>query len=142
KHLGSILANAMTRGDVARNVVREQTRETRRQNRLDKRHAKRLEVGVDIPTKDEIRAILAHAQGHWRPLFVTAVFTGLRASELRGLRWTDVDLDKAELTVRQRADRWGKIGSPKSDAGRRTIPLAPMVVSALREWRLACPKGE
>jgi integrase len=44
------------------------------------------------------------------------------------------------LTVRQRADRWGTIGSPKSDAGKREVPLAPAVVSALREWRLACPR--
>jgi integrase len=31
---------------------------------------------------------------------------------------------------------------PKSAAGERTIPLLPMVVNALREWRLACPKGD
>ena len=43
--------------------------------------------------------------------------------------------------MRQRADRRGSIGSPKSDAGKRSVPLAPMVVSTLREWRLACPKG-
>jgi integrase len=73
---------------------------------------------------------------------VTAIFTGLRASELRGLRWTDIDLDGGELTVRQRADRWGSIGSPKSDAGKRSVPLAPIVVNTLRQWRLACPKGE
>ena len=72
---------------------------------------------MDIPTKDEIRAMLARAQGWARPLIVTAIFTGLRASELRGLRWVDVDLDAGELTVRQRANRWGTIGSPKSDAG-------------------------
>jgi integrase len=139
--LGALIANAMTAGKAVRNVVREQGRETRRQNRLDKRHTKRLQVGVDIPSKDEIRAILARAQGRYRPLLVTAIFTGLRASELRGLRWDDVDLDRAELTVRQRADRWGSIGSPKSDAGKRTVPLAPVVVNTLREWRLACPKS-
>jgi integrase len=86
--------------------------------------------------------MIATAQGRWRPLVVTAIFTGLRASELRGLRWDDVDLDKAELTVRQRADRWGSIGSPKSDAGKRDVPLAPIVGNTLREWRLTCPKGE
>ena len=37
-------------------------------------------------------AILDAASGRLRPLLVTAVFTGLRASELRGLRWDDVDL--------------------------------------------------
>ena len=50
---------------------------------------------------------------------------------------------KAEikLHVRQRADRYSKIDAPKSEAGERTVPLPPVVVSALREWKLACPKG-
>jgi integrase len=142
--LGAILSDAMGVGKVSRNVVREQAQERRkRQRRIEKRHEKQLEVGVDIPTKDEIRAMLAHAQGRWRPLVVTAIFTGLRASELRGLTWDDVDLDQAAaLTVRQRADRWNDIDSPKSASGKREVPLAPMVVNALREWKLACPKGE
>jgi integrase len=86
--------------------------------------------------------MLTHAKGRWRPLVVTATFTGLRASELRGLRWSDVDLEKAVLHVRQRADRWNTIGSPKSASGKRTVPLAPLVTNTLREWKLACPKGE
>jgi integrase len=138
--LGSILAEAMAGGRVARNVVREQARQNRRRNRVEKRHKKQLKVGVDIPTKDEIRAMLAHAPGRLRALLVTAVFTGLRASELRGLTWDDVDLDRGVLAVRQRADRWNRIGSPKSDSGKREVPLAPMVVNALKEWRLACPR--
>jgi integrase len=141
--LGAILATAMATGRVARNVVRDQARQHRtRQRRLEKRHTKRPEVGIGIPTKDEIRAMLAAAQGRWRPLVVTAVFTGLRASELRGLTWDDVDLDRATLRVRQRADRWNNIGSPKSESGQREVPLAPMVSNTLREWRLACPKGD
>jgi integrase len=39
------------------------------------------------------------------------------------------------------ADLWGTIGDPKSAAGNRTIPMAPLVFNTLREWRLACPKG-
>jgi integrase len=70
------------------------------------------------------------------------VFTGLRSSELRGLRWDDVDLKKGELHVTQRADKFKRIGPPKSAAGRRTIPLPPSVVSALREWKLKCPKKD
>ena len=71
--------------------------------------------------------------GRCRPLLLTAIFTGLRASELRGLRWNDVDLKRGELHVRQRADRYGKIGAPKSEAGERTVPLPPMLVNALRD---------
>jgi integrase len=91
--LGAILGTAMAAGLVARNVVRDQASgHAKRQRRLEKRHDKRLEVGVDIPTKDEIRALLAACQGRWRLLIVTVIFTGLRASELRGLRWSDVEL--------------------------------------------------
>jgi integrase len=54
-------------------------------------------------------------------------------------RWPDVDLGRSELHVRQRADRFGVMGAPKSAGSRRSVPLLPMVVNALREWRLACP---
>jgi integrase len=73
---------------------------------------------------------------------LTAALTGLRASELRGLRWSDFDLGKAaELQVRQRADRWKEIGPPMTDAGTRTVPLAPELIAALKEWKLKCPKA-
>ena len=132
----------MSYGKLARNIVRDQARNrSRREQRVAGRHDKRLEVGVDIPTKDEIRAMLNAAQPPYRALIVTVIFTGLRSSELRGLTWRDIDFAAETLTVRQRADRWNVIGSPKSDAGKRTVPLAPIVVNALKEWQLACPKA-
>jgi integrase len=140
--LGGILGHAMSLGLASRNPVREAVQYGKRRQRLSKRHEKRLEVGVDIPTKEELRLILAHASERWRPLIVTAIFTGLRASELRGLTWKDVDLKTATLRVRQRADKWKTIGSPKSATSAREVPLVPMVVNTLKEWRLACPKGE
>jgi integrase len=141
--LGALLSSAMSYGKLARNVVHDASRLRKgRDRRLEGRHERKLEVGVDIPTKDEIRAMLSAATGRWRPLIVTAIFTGLRASELRGLSWDDVNLPAETLTVRQRADHWNAIGSPKSASGKRTVPLPPMVVNTLREWRLACPKGE
>jgi integrase len=141
--LGAILADAQERGLVAQNVVRSLRGRRRGKDRhADKRQKGRLKVGIDIPLPDEVRAILVHLEGRWRPMLLTAIFTGLRASELRGLRWTDVDLKRGEIHVRQRADRFNVIGRPKSEAGERTIPLLPMVTNALREWKLACPKGE
>lgn len=140
--LGSIFADAQLRGQAIRNPVHEMSRAKSSRVKVEKRQQKRLEIGVDIPTTDEVRAIITAAQGRWRPLFIVAVFTGLRASELRGLRWNDVDLVKAMLHVRQRADRYHDIGMPKTDAGQRSVPLLPMVVNALKEWSLACPKGD
>jgi integrase len=98
-------------------------------------------VGEDVPSKAEVGAMLDAAQGRWRPFFVTATFTGMRASELRGLTWAAVDFERRVIHVKQRADAWGTIGDPKSAAGDRMIPMAPMVVNSLREWRLVCPKG-
>lgn len=45
--------------------------------------------------------------------------------------------------MRQRADCYGAIGSPKSKTSRRTIPLdSDELITALKEWKLACPKSE
>ena len=102
----------------------------------EKRQRGKLKVGVDIPTREEIKAIVGALEGRWRPVLLTAIFTGLRASELRGLRWEDVDFEKKELHVRQRADRYSVIGKPKSKSGERTVPLTPIVLNTLREWKL------
>jgi integrase len=108
-----------------------------------KRGERKLEVGRGIPTPGEIKRLIGAANDlRRRALLLTAALTGLRASELRGLRWVDVDLKAGELHVRQRADRYNAIGAPKSASGVRTVPLAPEGLSALKEWRLACPKGE
>lgn len=141
--LGGILADAQERGLVAKNPVRDmRARRGSSERRAEKRQKGKLKVGEDIPTPAEVRAIVEAASGRWRPLLLTAIFAGLRSSELRGLRWEDVDLDRRLLHVRQRADEFGAIGRPKSEAGEREIPLPPIVVNTLREWRLACPKGE
>jgi integrase len=123
--LGSILADAQEQGLAARNAVRDLRRNRRRgkERSAEQRQKGKLKVGVDIPKPEEIKAILAHATGRWSPLLKVATFTGLRASELRGLRWEDVDLKANEIHVRQRADRFGMIGKPKSAAGGRVVPF-------------------
>ena len=140
--LGALLAEAQERGLVARNVVRElrSRRKRGKDRRAERREKGKLKVGVDIPTPAEIKAIASKLDGRWRPLLLTAIFTGLRSSELRGLRWEDVDFKKAELHVRQRADRYQEIGRPKSEAGERAVPIPPSLLNVLREWKLACPK--
>ena len=142
--LGSLLADAQEQGLAAYNAVRDLRRNRRRgkERNAEKRQKGKLKVGVDIPTPDEIKAIIANAKGRWRPLLITAIFTGLRASELRGLRWRDVDFKANELHVRQRADRFNEIGKPKSAAGERVVPFGKVVANTLKEWKLACPKSE
>jgi integrase len=133
--LKTLLRDAKRRGNVAQNVALDVKIST------DKRGKKKLRAGVDFPTVAEVRSMLDEASGKTRVLLLTTVFTGLRSSELRGLRWSDVDLKAGEIHVRQRVDRRNTVGKPKSESGYRTVPIGPMVVNALREWKLACPKG-
>jgi integrase len=139
--LSRVFSDAHERGLCAVNPVSDLKR--KRGKRGEKKSArdrdKKLKVGVDIPSPQEIRAILDHAPAEWRTLLLTAAFTGLRASELRGLRWANVDLQKGEIHVVERADRYGTMGATKSDAGNRTVPMPRAVVNALREWKLAHP---
>ncbi len=96
----------------------------------------------EIPTKTELQFIITTVTGRWRPLVLVAIYCGLRGSELRGLRWQDVDLQARKISVAQRADASHKIGKLKSKAAYRTIHMPPVVVQALREWKLICPKGD
>jgi integrase len=140
--LGSILADAQEWGMVAQNVVRSLNPRRKKRRKAERRQKKQLKIGVHIPAPDEIKAIVTHLKGRWRPVLLTAIFTGLRASELRGLRWADVDLKEATLEVCQRADRYNTIGKPKSASGQRTLRLPPIVVNTLREWKLNCPRSD
>ena len=66
-----------------------------------------------IPTKAEIRLIIENAPESHRVMFVTAIFTGMRISELRGLTWDCVDLDRRIIKIAKRADEFGEMGAPK-----------------------------
>jgi integrase len=133
--LKSIMGGAQRRGVVGHNAAQPVRVDVK------KRDQRRLAVGRDIPSQEEVQTILAAANGRWRPLIVTAIFTGMRSSELRGLVWDNVDFEQKVIHIRQRADHWGTMGAPKSAAGHRYVPMSPMVVNALKEWRLACPRA-
>ena len=143
--LSILLGDAMERGLVNRNVARElrARRKAGADRKSERRQKGKLKAGVDIPLAEEIRAIiqaLENMPGRHRAVIVTAIFTGLRASELRGLRWSDIDFHKKEIRVLQRADRYKVIGRPKSEAGERTSCAADGA-NALRQWKLQCPES-
>ncbi|WBQ11346.1 site-specific integrase [Hyphomonadaceae bacterium ML37] len=102
----------------------------------------RIEHKAPVPSKETIRALIEAADEEFKPLLIVSALTGLRASELRGLRWQDVDFEKGFIYVRQRADAYNKMGEPKSRAGYRDIPAGPMVLNVLRHWKLRCPKSQ
>lgn len=70
-----------------------------------------------------------------RVLVRTAAMTGLRQSELLGLRWRDIDWGAQRLRVRNTYVRGEHSGDGKSDLStRRSVPLADRLVSELDGW--------
>lgn len=72
-------------------------------------------------------------------LIYTALYTGMRRSELLGLRWCDVDLDMAAVSVVQSLQRrYGGefvLKEPKSARGRRFIAMPPSLATLLRQHK-------
>jgi hypothetical protein len=64
-----------------------------------------------------------------RLLFIFAMFTGLRAGELCGLRWEDVDEARGVVHV-----RWSR-GEPTKGGKPREVPLLAPALTAIRAWR-------
>lgn len=91
---------------------------------------------------EEVANLIGHAPKGYRTLIVTAVYTGLRQSELLGLRWSDVDFDAGTLNVRHQLSRAtrkqpARLVPLKTDAAERVIDLAPELVRELAKHNLA-----
>ncbi len=123
------LEDAMKKGLTPRNVA----------DAVTKPKVTRKEMHVW--TLPEARAFLAGIKGdRWESLYLLALSHGLRAGELFGLKWEDVDLDAGRIQIRRTIQRISKgagltVGTPKTARGRRSIALRPGVVAALRQWR-------
>jgi integrase len=90
-------------------------------------------------TPAQLAAFLEHSQSHrLGAAFYLAATTGMRRGEVLGLRWRDVDLDAARLSVRQTVvapQRKIAYSTPKTAKGVRGIALDASTVEALRAHR-------
>jgi integrase len=88
-------------------------------------------------TQAEANCFLAGQWGErWEALFRLELATGLRESELLGLRWSDVDLARRRLSVTRQLKRVAgayRLDEIKTHHGRRSIELPSTVAEALRE---------
>lgn len=106
---------------------------------------------AEVLSGAEVGQLIAAAPGGlYRTYLLTAALTGARVGELTALTWEDLDLDAGVMHVR-RSVSWAKergvtptatrfrFYEPKTRSSRRTVPLTPALVAALRRWKLACP---
>ena len=99
-----------------------------------------------VLTIDEQKEVLEHSKGRiCEPLVRVALGTGMRAGELQGLTWDDIDFKNREIHVnktlvyiRDRANGkyYFKFQSPKTKSGSRTIPMQEDVYQALKRQRV------
>jgi len=79
---------------------------------------------------NEIAKILNQLDGQNRNFIQFAFYTGLRTSELIGLKWEDVDIENNRIHVRRAIVR-NKEKSTKTSSGLRTVDLLPDAKAAL-----------
>jgi integrase len=90
---------------------------------------------VALSTDETRRLLDAAAEDRLEALYVLAVHTGMRQGEMLALRWQDVDIENAVLSVRRTLTRRGgkvAFGEPKTKKSRRSIRLTLQAVDALR----------
>lgn len=73
-----------------------------------------------------------------RVMVMVAATTAIRRSELRGLRWADVDFEGLKISLRRGLFR-KKETSMKTNASRKPVPILPEMVEVLLQWRTETP---
>lgn len=86
----------------------------------------------------EIRSLLTELQHPYKAMVFLAAATGLRASELLGLKWQDVDFESLEINL-HRGVVHQVVGELKTEASQKPIPLDPDLARAILEWRHLSP---
>jgi len=89
-----------------------------------------------LRTAAEIQRFLVAAREEGEHIFVlyaAAVYTGMRAGELAGLHWDDVNFDRRLITVQR------SFGGPTKADEVRYVPIVDALLPHLRAWRLRHP---
>jgi integrase len=130
--LNKLLGDAERKGLVTRNVARLANAPS-----LTTARARGPEMLVWSP--GELSAFLGSITGNRNEaLFRLMALTGIRRSEAVGLRWSDLQLDRHRLTVRQAAtviDGEETVDAPKTRRSRRVVDLDGETVAALQRHR-------
>ena len=103
-------------------------------DKLLNKETKKSDYKPDPFSVDEINTILNESEGQVRLLFQFAFFTGLRVSELIGLRWEDVDWQNQIIHVEETIV-YKEAKGPKTEAGVRDVLLLPPALEALEQQK-------
>lgn len=133
-----ILAHAVTSGHLSRSVV------VHSKIRLPARDQTR----IAIPSIEQGRRLLAASAVREKSERVSAfhnrrvalhlgMFGGMRRGEICALQWQNVHFERGVIQIRQSLSQLDGLKAPKTKAGIRDIPIAPVVLDVLLEAHVA-----
>lgn len=131
--LSSFFSDLVERGLVPINPVKAVPRATRRlfRNAHDPKDTPFLETSGDIR---RVYLAMREQSETSAVIFAVGALAGLRVSEILGLAWQHIDLDRRRIHVRQQA-HMGKLG-PLKDNESRIVPILDSLLPILREWKV------
>ena len=144
--LGSLSLAAGTKAKV-RNIMSAIFNHAIRHEWLDKnpislvRQSAKRECIPAVLEAGEISALLTELQYPYRQMVLLASATGLRVSELLGLKWSDIDFESQEIRL-SRGVVHQVLGDLKTEASRKPLPLDTDLARSLLEWRRKSPFNE
>ena len=94
-----------------------------------------------ILTEEEFGALLDQLDHPYRCMVLLAGCTGLRISEVMGLRWSLIDFESLVMEIREGFAR-SQVTKLKSECSQDQLPLDPDVATILLEWKRLCPATE
>lgn len=93
---------------------------------------------IEILLPEEFELFLKEVERPYKTAFLTAFLTGMRAGELWGLQWSDIDWASKQIHVRR--SLWNhQFQKPKTKTANRKIDMTERLVKELKTWKLLCP---
>ena len=92
----------------------------------------------DVLTPDEFQQLAQQLSVRDRAMVLLIGSTGLRRSEMIALTWSDLNIRAIEVNILRSCVR-NRIGKTKTESSCRPVPLHPLLLNALLEWRAKSP---
>lgn len=140
--LHQVLEIAVEDGYMRTNISDNVLKELKRSHGFKDTHKKALTVAEQELFLEYIKRE-GNPYHHWYPVFAVMMGTGMRVGEICGLRWEDVDMDAGIISVNHTLVYYNhakngcyfNVHEPKTEAGRREIPMLDYVKEAFEMER-------
>lgn len=97
---------------------------------------KKADIEIQVMTKKELKYIIDHADEKLKRVLIIAGYTGMRRSEILGLKWKYVDLINNSLAIKRALVRTNdgiKIKKPKTNSSQRSVAISTTLANLLKK---------